>query len=65
MFPGKLPPGMFMGVKKAMYLITDALHPYCKQNLIMKDMDEAHFVLECKETTKSEGKKLQIVEIKL
>ena len=43
-FPGKLPPGMFIHVKEAVSMITDAIHPDCKQNLL-KDMGEAHFVL--------------------
>ena len=39
-----------MSVKKAMYIIIDALHPHCKQNLL-KDMGEAYFVLEYNKTT--------------
>jgi hypothetical protein len=56
MFPVKLPPGMLIRVKTAIYLITDVLHQNCKKNLVM-DMGKAHFVLESDETANSEEKK--------
>jgi len=59
MFPGKISDGMYLCVKKLMYLITDALHPYCKQMLV-KDI-QSYLVLEYDETTNNAGmKELQI-----
>ena len=46
----KLLPWMLMGTNKAMHIISDALHPHCKQNL-MKNIGEAYFVLEHDKTT--------------
>jgi len=49
MFLGKLPPQMLVSAEEAMYLITDAGHPHCKQSLT-KDIGEACFALEHNET---------------
>ena len=59
MFPGKISDEMPLCAKKLMYLITDALHPYCKQMLV-KDI-QSYLVLEYDETTNNAGmKELQI-----
>ena len=55
MFPGKIPDGMSLCAKKLAYLITDALHPYCKQMLV-KDI-QSYFLLEYDETTNNAGMK--------
>ena len=55
-FFGKLPPGMLMSANKAIYVITDALHLHCKQNL-MKNLGEAQSVLEYNKTRNSKGKR--------
>ena len=55
MFPGKISDEMPLCAKKLMCLITDALHPYCKQ-ILMKDI-QSYLVLEYDETTSSAGMK--------
>ena len=59
MFPGMISDEMSLCAMKLMYLITDALHPYCKQMLV-KDI-QSYLVLEYDETTNNAGmKELQI-----
>ena len=59
MFPGKVSNKMPLCAKKLMYLITNALHPYCKKMLV-KDIQSYH-VLEYDMTTNNAGmKELQI-----
>ena len=59
MFPSKMSNGMSLCAKKLIYLITNALHPYCKQMLV-QDI-QSYFVLEYVETTNNAGiKELQI-----
>jgi len=54
--PCKILPGKLISVKKPVHLITAALHPHCKQNL-MKDIGEAHFVLNTMKLPTATGKK--------
>jgi hypothetical protein len=57
MFPGSLPQGFILGRAKLGYLVTEALGPYFKNELVNDVLKSQAYTLCYDETTNKEGKK--------